>query len=451
MVLLSKPSALGLALACLAACAPEARDGPTNLLLVTLDTTRADVLAALGGEPGTAPELDALAEEGALFTRAWSETNVTNPSHLTILSGLRALDHGVISNDVDPSPELEVLPELLREAGYRTAGFTAVEHLARVAGRGFEVFPGVVGELDAEEVTERALAWLRDQARPPFFLWVHYFDPHVLYEPPAELAERFYEGDRAAGEGPPLASLAHFDLQSTPGELREWLGDTRDPDWAPSMYAAEVHHADRQLGRLLEELERLGLRSETAVIVAGDHGESLGEHGIHYDHKGLYEPQLRIPLVIDVPDRSARRIDVPVTTLDLAPTIAELLGVRLSRSTPGTSLVPLLSSATAADFPAERGTFVHQHMRNQAVAVRHEGWKLVWSINREHPLFPWQSRLFDLRADPEERVDLSGSEPRRVAQLRALAEPWIRLGPVRPGERADLDPAALERLRALGY
>jgi arylsulfatase A-like enzyme len=432
----------------LAGCGSEPLAGGKNLLLVTLDTTRADFLSCLGSA-GDTPRLDALAERSALFTRATSETNVTNPSHLTILSGLRAIDHGVIRNDVDPAPETELLAQVLARGGYRTAGFTAVQHLARVAGRGFDEFPAVDVELFADEVTDRALAWLRAGDERPFFLWVHYFDPHALYQPPPELAQRFYEGEREAGDGPTLASDPYFDLQSTPEDLRAWLGDACDPGWARAMYAAELFLVDRELGRLLDALDDAGARDETVVVVVGDHGESLGEHGIHYDHKGLYEESLAVPLLVSVPGLPARRVDIPVSTLDVAPTLTELLGVRLGHALPGASLVRALSGEPD---PALTGrTFVHQHMKNQAVAVRRGDWKLIWPINTEHPLFAAGPELYDLGTDPSESRDLAASEPGRVEELRAWIAPWIELGQVRAGKRADLDEEALERLRALGY
>jgi arylsulfatase A-like enzyme len=280
-------------------------------------------------------------------------------------------------------------------------------------------------EIGARENTDRAVSWLRQNGDRPFFLWVHYFDPHSHYRPPAEIAARFYR--RQAGEDPLL-----------------------DPAYHRAMYAAEIYFVDRQIGRLLRELEDLGLAAETVVVVVADHGESLGEHGIFYSHLGIYEQQLRIPLIVRVPGLKPSRTEALVSVLDLAPTISELTGVRLRHRCSGLSLVPLLEGEAGAAFAA-RTAFVHQNAHNYSVAVREGPWKLIWPVAREHALLSSRPELYHLEDDPGERVDLAAKEPGRVAALRRHLEPWIELGEVEPGTGLHLDDEALEQLRALGY
>jgi arylsulfatase A-like enzyme len=429
------------------ACAP--RDERLSVLLVTLDTTRADALSCLGGPPGTTPRLDDLAARSALFARARSDSNTTNPSHVSIMTGLRALDHGVMNHLTRVPDGVDTLAEALGRAGYATGGFASARHVGPDLGwRGFEALPNTRRERGARETTDLALEWLSGVKGRPYFLWVHYWDPHMQYEPDPELAKRFYRGDRSAGSGPRLADQPYFRLLPREGVLR-WLGDTRDPAWAPAMYHAEVYYTDAQVGRLLDAAAARG-GERTLVVVTADHGEALGEHGIYYAHSGLYEPQLHVPLIVHVPGLAPLRSEAPVSTLDVAPTVAELTGVPLqNEAMAGVSLARVLRGEPDPRV-AERTTFVHQNAHNFAVAVRKGDWKLIWPIASDHPVLGTQPQLFDLASDPGETRDLAAQEPARLAELRQLAEPWLARGPIER-RTEHLAPEAVEQLRALGY
>ena len=439
-------TALWIALAAALACAP--RDDRLSVVLVTLDTTRADALSCLGAPPGTTPHLDALAARGALFREARSDSNVTNPSHASLMSGLRALDHGVL-NHLTPLPAgVDTLPEAFARAGYATAGFASSRHVGPEFGwRGFEVIPNMRGDRTARETTDLALEWLSGVRGRPFFVWIHYWDPHMQYEPDPALAKRFYSGERTAGSGPRIGDAPYFRLLPRDGVLT-WLGDTRDPAWAPAMYRAEVHATDAELGRLLDAVAARDER--VAIVVTADHGEALGEHEIYYAHTGLYEPQLRVPLLVQVPGLAPLRSDALVSTLDVAPTLAELAGVELRNpSIAGISLARLLRGQPEPRLAA-RTTFVYQNAHNFAVAVRRGDWKLILPIASDHPVIGTKPRLFDLAHDPGELRDLSDAEPARVAELRQVAEPWLARGPIERDTK-HVTPEALEQLRALGY
>ena len=452
------PSALrsgfvaGLLLTAVAACGRQAplAEG-MNLVLITLDTTRADYVTPFGGAARNTPRLLALANRSHVFTNAVSETNVTNPSHLSIMSGLRAIEHGVLNNNVPVPESVDTLAEAMKREGYRTAAFPAARHLGREMGwRAFDVMPEVESVVDAEEITNRAVSWLRKGGSAPFFLWVHYFDPHAPYSPPPGIAARFYQGDPAAGDGPPIANRDFFQRWKGGTFIGIWLGNTRDPEYARAMYAAEIYYTDREIGRLLDALDHAGLASNTVVVVVADHGESLGEHEIFYAHLGIYEPQLRIPLIVHVPGLPATRSGELVSTLDVAPTINELTGIPLRHEPTGVSLVPLLRGEKSAALDARRA-LVHQNAHNHTVAVREGGWKLIWPINQQHAILSRGPELYHLEEDPGELVNLAESEPQRVRSMRRLLEPWIELGRVRGNSTVHLDDAALEQLRTLGY
>ncbi len=430
------------------ACRPA--DPRTNVVIVTLDTTRADHLSCLGGRPGTTPHLDALAARSALFARAYSDSNVTNPSHVSIMTGLRAIDHGVM-NHLTPIPEaVDTLPEAFQRAGYATGGFVSSRHVGPDLGwAGFDALPKLKYERSARETTDLALAWLREVEDRPFFLWVHYWEPHMQYQPPPALAARYYSGDRTAGSGPRLADHPYFRALPREGVLA-WLGDTRDPAWAPALYAAEIHQTDAEVGRLLDALEAAA-GERTLIVVTGDHGESLGEHGIYYAHTGLYEPQLAVPLIVHWPGAPPRRSDALASGLDVAPTVAELTGVPLAdRRMAGVSLAREVRGEPDPGLAAPR-SLVHQNAHNLAVAVRDGDWKLIWPLGKDHPLLSGPPELYHLRDDPGETRDLAAAEPERVEALRRQIERWIALGPIDRGTVPHLDPEAVERLRALGY
>jgi len=338
---------------------------------------------------------------------------------------------------------------MLQRRGWSTAGFVASRHLSAEMGwRGFDVLPRVERQLTAEEVTNRAIAWLRGEAGEPFFLWVHYWDPHMQYEPPPDLGTEFYPGDPTAGSGPRVVDEPYFEQFPRAG-VEDWLGDVRDPEWAKAMYAAELHSADAEIGRLLAAAEETA-RGELVVAVTADHGESLGEHGIYYGHRGLYEPQLRVPLIVHVPGAPAQRSTERVSTLDVAPTLAELLGVELGERVSGASLAARVRDGAEVAALADR-VHVYENARNQGVAVRRGDWKLIVGLERDHPLYAGPPQLYDLAGDPGETRDVAAEHPERVAELTALLDPWLRLGVVQRGTMPHLDDAAVERLRALGY
>jgi len=423
-------------------------------LLLTLDTTRADALSALGGVDGVTPHLDALAARSAVFETAWSESNMTNPSHLSIMTGLPTREHGVSSNFVAMPDDLDTLATALGREGYRTAAFVSARPLAAAFGwAGFDTLPEVVGELDARVVTDRAVAWLAEPGSEPFFAWVHYWNPHTMYEPPDELFERFYQGDPAAGPGPPLASAPFFRRAQDFGigpRLARWLGEVRDPAWARAKYTAEVHYTDREVGRLLAALEQAGQAANTLIVVVGDHGESLGEHGIYYAHVGVYEETLRVPLILHVPGFAGQRATVPAWTLDIAPTLGELLGVSLRHEARGLSLASALRGEPNAAL-RDRRQFVHHHGGDRAIAIREGRWKLIWPVTSNDRVLRAEPELFDLERDPQEQTDLAAQHPEVVARLRAAISPWLAEARGQGDPSRSVSPEIRQQLEAMGY
>jgi choline-sulfatase len=380
-----------------------------SVLLVTFDTLRADRVGAYGGPAGLTPHLDRLAAQGAVFAEAVSSTPLTLPSHATILSGLEPPRHGVRDNGTYVFPEdRPTLATLLRDQGYATGAFVAAYVLDRRFGlaRGFSTYddaiqrqesgPSVLeSERSCDVVGASAQAWIAQQPGP-FFAWVHFYDPHAPYAPPAPERER----------------------------------------WPDRPYEAEVAHADACFGRLVEAARaRVGERLVVAAL--SDHGEGLGDHGEKTHGFFVYQATLRVPLLVSGPGVApGPRRDGIARTVDIAPTLLRLLGLSVPTDLDGGDL---LASG------APRESYAETHY------PRSLGWAPLHSFRVGDLKYIDAPRpeLYDLARDPGERHDLAGARPTDVARLRET------LQRARQNERGlprtAADPEVAERLKALGY
>lgn len=329
---------LGLGLASLLACGDRAPAGATrpNLLLVTLDTTRADRFALWDGRERVTPRADRLAREGAAFLRAVAPCATTSPSHASMLTGLEPAQHGLYTNFDAVPASIATVPERLRSAGYRTGAFVSVGFLLDRSGlqRGFEVADRPPRRRSAAETTQEALRWLGEagDGEAPFFVWVHYYDAHAPYPltPWAQKRLRDYRGPITGEVG-----VARFGLGA-------WIGDPEDTRAIVTRYDGMVQRADRSLGALLDGLRAAGLQDDTVVVLAADHGQALGEHD-HPGHGMLWHSELHVPLVIwDAREPVPHRVEQLVGLVDLAPTLLDLAGLPVPEDVAGRSLVPAL-------------------------------------------------------------------------------------------------------------
>jgi len=394
--------------------------GPTgparpNIILITLDTTRADVLGSYGGDPKVSRNLDRIAGRSHLFERCSASVPQTLPSHTTILSGLEPFHHGVRKNLATVvGPEVPLLAEELHRIGYATGAFVSSFVVDGRFGfeRGFDVYDapdrnpngGDGMERRAADTVKRAIAWL-DGRSEPWFCWVHLFDPHAPYEAPEPFRSRF----------------------------------------ADRPYAAEVAYMDNEAGRLVGALVASRRFDDSLVILAGDHGEALGEHGEPTHGILLYEATTRVPLVIHMPGQTeAARHPQPVGLVDVAATVRELVGIETASD--GRSLLPVLRGD--AELPADRSIYIESlegFLRSgwaPLYAIVHGRWKYIHSPRPE---------LYDVVADPGERRDLAADRSDLVDDLER------RLTAIRPSdddvghEEVDLDPDQQAALLALGY
>lgn len=442
------PLAGTLSLALVAGCG---RPDAPNILLITMDTTRADHCSVHGYEVDTTPNLSRFAEQGARFDLAYSPTSTTGPTHASIFTGLYPLTHRVLKNGLPLDTEFTTLAELLRDEQYQTAAVLGSFALsARFGyGQGFEFYDeefsretssyalrqweghAVPGGFDrrADETTRNAVRWLRESRSPqrPFFLFVHYFDPHDPYSPPESYRRRSPLLNRPFASQRELV-LAHYD--------------------------AEIAFTDAAIGRLLSELEQLGLSENTVVVLAGDHGEGLMDHDYMHHGAQIYEESVRVPLLMRWPGKiSPMVVAAPVELVDLAPTLFELIGRRAGVAFHGRSLAGALRGGKALD--ADRPVYLYRrHYAGSRLgslfAVGHKyglragRWKYIEGPEEG------TRELFDLVRDPDEQVNLFNVDTERAEEMARRLDRWRRSyesdAPV-PG----IPTEDLEKLESLGY
>ncbi len=408
-----------------------------NVVLISIDTLRADRLGVYGYPQPTSPNIDRWARErGVVFRRAITTAPWTLPSHVSMLSGLDAISHGV--NHRLPAPtELAMLPEILRREGFSTVGITGGGWLHPDNGlaQGFDVFRywGQAQAAEQEVVVgvEHALQALSG-ARRPFFLFFHTYEVHDPYRhrlpyasrcpAPADGGGKMLYGAREKTRQADTGFAVDYKLLKwLPGELEDAVAATEDElPLVNCLYDSGVSYADAQVGRLLDRLGELELDRETLVVLTSDHGESLGEQG-HVKHAYLDDNNLLVPLIMALPDRqhAGTVVDAQVSTVDIVPTILAVLGLEaegLGRPIDGGSLVPLLS----ADEPeGSREAWSYAGSTNYGVSLRvNDRLQYIFNNTAWQPLVA-RDELFDLRSDSEPRPNIAAESSRQVDGFRS--------------------------------
>ncbi len=454
---------------------------PYNILLISIDTLRADRLSAYGFSRPTSPRIDALAKEGVLFEHAYSHSPKTAESHMSIMTSLYPEVHRVQNFVKDTTPLSESVPTLatiLDGAGYRTEAYTGGGNVTAPLGfaRGFDHFGEFTVYDPGGAAVERATTALRELARdrgedaPPFFFFVHTFKVHGPYAPPERYLEGFVEPgfeDQIPGTHERLTAV--FDAGDKPADAFWGSVDKHDPGHVrhiDELYQAEIRYTDDRLRALLAALDETGLGRDTLVVLLSDHGEEFMDHG-HIRHERLYQELLHVPLIVRYPasDPDAAepgtRIDAVVRMIDVMPTILEYVGIQPPAHIQGKSFQQLTTGAEEAP------RFVwSQWYQSGESALRIGDWKLYDRV-RVEPLvrvgkysFFWDTRywdeLYELGSDPHEQVDLSdayggtGEEIRHTLdELRAQRD--VLRAHFGTGEEVQLDEDTKRQLEALGY
>jgi choline-sulfatase len=384
---------------------------PPNILLVTLDTTRADHLGAYGYRAAQTPRLDRLAAEGVLFERAVAAAPITLPAHVSLLTGSYPFIHGVRNNgNFSLNDTIPTLTTALHDRGYRTAAFVSAFVLDRRYGlaRGFDEYDDHVQlERRGDRTAGAARDWLDAHARDtaPFFVWLHLYDAHDPYDPPSPFREAFSEHP----------------------------------------YDGEIAFTDRALGSLLDRLDQLGRLPATLIAIVGDHGESLGEHGEDTHAVFVYESTLRVPMILAWPGQlpAGRRVPALVRSIDLAPTLLDLAGQPPLRGAQGRTLMPIVAGKAAAPLSAYAESYFPLLYMNWAPlrSIQDERWKFVDAPEPE---------LYDLAHDAAEQTNLAAREPARADALRRALETETGGQPGAMSDRT-IDRETAAKLAALGY
>lgn len=395
-----------------------------NLVVITLDTTRADRIGAYGARDVETPVTDKLADEGVLFEQAVSVAPLTLPAHSSMFTGKFPPEHGVRDNGgFFLGPEQLTLAEVLKTRGYRTGAFVGAYVLDSKWGinQGFDTFfddfdlsrtravslSGI--QRPGNEVVDKALPWIQNAKAAPFFAWIHLYDAHSPYRPPEPFLSRY--------KGHP--------------------------------YNGEIAFADSQVGRVIAELQSLGLYDRTVVLIMGDHGESLGDHGEGAHGFFVYNSVTHVPFVVRAPFNQLqhRRVADPVRSVDVMPTALDLLGIPAPKDISGVSLVPLMAGTTREmnlDAYSEALYPLHHYGWSDLRALRAGRYKVIDAPRPE---------LYDLERDPQEHTNLFAQRSTiadgMLNQLRSLEQRFNKSVAAMPA--GDIDPEARERLAALGY
>ncbi len=472
------PAALlaGLVLVVSTGCRAPAGDSPggvearrNNVLLIVVDTLRADHLPLYGYFRPTSPILARMAESSLVFDNAFTVMSNTLPAHVSLMTGVHPATHNVLSNGWQYDGRYPTLAERLGSAGYATAAFVSGFPLVADSGlgAGFEVYqdvtiePGkraskVLGEL----TVRRAADWLEAQAGGPFFAFVHFFDTHVQFYTPRGFMPPFsVDADlRSYMDTLGVSNLAMDEISPIPILLD---GQRLQLAEAINAYDNQIYYVDGLIARLLEVLERTGADEDTMVVVTSDHGEGLGQHA-HFSHGlHLYEEQLRIPLVIRPPSRARwqpARIRSAVSLLDVMPTVLELAGLDPDPWLQGESLGFAFQgrdSGTERWLLAQRRFFTKS--RQEQLGERFTAPVPLHAVRGDSPWKYLRSgdgveELYDLESDPHERHNLAEQRPEDARQLAATLDQLLAERTAgTPPEAPVIDDETREKLRALGY
>ncbi len=437
--------------------------GPPNILLISIDSLRADHLSCYGYKRNTSPVLDELAGSGALFENTVSTTSWTLPAHMSLLTSMDISVHGVGHDGVSLHPSIGTVTQQIKQAGYETAGFCSSPYLNPAFGfdRGFDLYrnidlednkikdtirppaeerDAVHEDITSPRITELAINWIDKHRSRPFFLFLHFWDVHYDYIPPAPYDKLFDPDYQGKIDG---KDYMHNDAINPDM-------DPRDLEHIIALYDGEIASVDYHIGLIVKELKKLGVFNRTLIVVTADHGDEFFEHGGKGHRNTLYDEVTMVPLIIHLPDKitSSRRIPNQVSIIDIAPTILDLAGITVPSWMQGASLSPLLRGG---DQPDDRHALLE--LGGVLKALRSNSWKLIFNAQA------LQTIIFNLKDDPGENDPIGITDfPEwtrinrifydRLKEDRGLSQAYRR---GKTGGSVNLSPEQQQRLKSLGY
>ena len=446
--------------------ASPAEPARPNVILISVDTLRADHLGCYGYQRPTSPSIDLLARRGVRFDQAFSQSSWTLPSHLSLLTSRYPHSHGVETDKQRLPDDVTTLAEALGDAGYSTHAFISWVYVSDKYGfgKGFdeyqellppsdEVTSSTEASIKASAFVDCVIEWAGLGPRQPFFLFLHLFDPHINYEPPAPFDEMF-------GTPSPGKTEGTFEY------LRRYIkGVHREPERIPAdrraralaLYDGEIRFTDHELGRLWTALGDRGLLDNSVIVFTSDHGEEFDDHGSMEGHQWtLYDEVLHIPLIMVFPHHrfAGRTVPAVAQLIDVAPTILDFLDLDIPTEFQGRSLLPLLTGVASDEPPGMAFSEIKRF--NEKWAVRTPTHKLIYTKDiglnaRGVPVVPGYE-LYDTSRDPREQENIYEESDPLARELVILVRRWMETDPAPETlSLPSLDDRDLDRLRGLGY
>jgi arylsulfatase A-like enzyme len=406
-----------------------------NVVFIAIDTLRADRLGCYGHSRATSPHLDRLAARGVVFEQFIAPHIPTHPGYTTMFTGVDVFTHQIAAQggrgELDPG--IKMLPEVLGENGYFCA---AADNLGRWLRRGYDVYESYGWATDinqpwrkAEAVQEASMKVLDacERQDKPWFAFLHYWDPHTPYLPPPPFNRMFYPGNEKAQEHTSaLEMMTHYPAFQY--YFQEWMPGCRDVEFPKAQYDAEIAYCDAVLAGLFDRLAKMPGAADTLVMVTADHGEELDEHQMWFDHHGLYETNLHIPMLMAHPERipAGLRLGGLCRHMDLPPTILEMAGLpdaAAAAKMEGVSMWPLIEARS--HYGTTDRVYITENAWMKKRGFRTPRWKFIERLYDElHQRPPYE--LYDLSSDPGEQVNLADALPQVRADFKAELDEHIR-------------------------
>ncbi len=451
----------------------------TPVILITLDTLRADHLGVYGYGRETSPNIDRFAKDGVLWENAIVQVPLTRPSHFSILSGRYPSSHGLLDNFSATPENVPLLSNILGVNGYETAAFVSAavlnssfntklgfqvysdrienvvfdnSFLLVFSLRKIEVISRIKAENSASETNKKVFTWLKENEKGPFFMWVHYFDPHTPYSPDPSFRKMFTDSDYDIQK----YYSYEWEKENYDSVQKKVHIDEKITHYAVALYDAEIRTLDNELGSLFNQLKELKLYERSLIILTADHGESF-DHGYYFDHGDrLYEGLIRVPLIIKFPKEKwqGKTIETQVKSIDIAPTIIEYLSLKHSEKMDGKSMIsqasnndnnlPVETSYAYSQTPYQ-GFFYYKAKELQS--IRSNKWKYIYDVRTGAP------ELYDINSDPGEQNNFASSRPDILKEFNSELLNFTNSINKDNGrsKTIEIDSTTKDQLKSLGY
>lgn len=400
-----------------------------NFLLIFLDTLRFDHLGCYGYPLDTSPNIDRIADESVLFERAYPTDVPTQPSFTSTFTGQPGITSGVVSHaDHEWLDEKSPwLPSILERNSYATAAVSTLFNMKEYFAKGFNYYMNAAAgtrnltqRVTADDINSYAIPWIDSHAGEDFLLFVHYWDIHE-YKPGKDFDRMFYEGDECDPDNDSLSEARKSGVWPFLERKIDTIGKgITDAEYIRCQYDAAIRYVDDRVSRLLDAVREKGVLDETLLVITADHGESLGEHKLYFDHAGVYEPTIHIPLLIRWPEAAVRRSTSLVQNIDLAPTILDLAGIEIPEDIEGKSLIPLMRGERER---VRDVVYANQGAWQAKRAMVTDRWKYIRCI--DHGFWPCpDEELYDIQNDPKELNELSSQRPEILDEYALRLRRW---------------------------